>query len=283
MSLRSNSRNNVRLDVESENSVLGANSFMTKMTKYRISTLPFQAFTLPQFLGDLAEIGVSSIELAKGHFDTLDAETARSLQEDFGLNFKSMLSTEDIASSNGLDTQIAILDIAQSLSIDRVCISSGGREEASENEIAMIIDRLKILTQQAERRNVTLAFYPHHGWMAYNLDRTERIFEEITSDNFQYYYCSYHFQRAGDDPVDALEHFVDRLCSVYFDCGVDPVTGDTPLWAPETDYRAVCKAIQNVTCDGEIMLIYLGLECDTPTPIIEGLLAAGDAIDTLMA
>ncbi len=252
------------------------------MNQYRVSTMPFSAFALNQFLGDLAEIGIASIELGKSHFQTLDAGTAASLQAESGLRFKSMLTTEDIAGPNGLGEQIAILEIAQKLSIPMVCVSSGGREDATEAEIELIIDRLRTLTQEAERRSLTLAFYPHHGWMAYNLKRTERIFGAIPSDSFKFYYCSYHFQRAGDDPVVALERLADRLCSVYFDCGVDPATGETPLWAPETDYRAVLRAIRRIGYSEEIMLIYLGLKVESPGPIIEGIVRARSLLNELM-
>ena len=253
------------------------------MREYCASTFPFHAFTLRQFLGDLAEIGISTIELGKPHFQTLDAQTAASLQAETGQRFKSMLTTEDIAGPNGLDDLVAVLEVAQRLSIPRVSVPSGGREEATEAEIETIIDRLRTLTEEAQRRNLTLAFYPHHGHMAYNLERTERIFNAIHSDSFRFYYCSYHFQRAGDDPVVALERLSDRLCNVYFDCGVDPATGQTPLWAPETDFRAVCRAIQRAGYQEEIMLIYLGLTPETPQPIIEGIVQARAVLDELMA
>lgn len=252
------------------------------MNQFRVSTLPFSAFALDRFLGGLVEIGISSIELGKTHFQSLDKQTAASLQSETGLRFKSILTTEDIAGPNGLREQIAILDTAQKLSIPMVCVSSGGREDATEAEIELIIDRLTTLTQEAERRSLTLAFYPHHGWMAYNLERTERIFNAIPSGSFKFYYCSYHFQRAGDDPVVALERLADRLCSVYFDCGVDPGTGETPLWAPETDYRAVFRAIRRTGYSDEIMLIYLGLKVESPDPIIEGIVRARALLNELM-
>ena len=252
------------------------------MNQYCVSTFSFRTFELDQFLSDLAEIGISTIELGKPHYETLDPETAARLQAETGLRFKSMLTTEDIAAPDGLDVQVGILDIAHKLSIPMVSVSSGGREDATEDEIEMIIDRLQTLTQEAERRNLMLSFYPHGGWMAYNLERTERIFNAIQSDSFGFYYCPYHFQVAGDDPVVALERLVDRMCNVYFDCGIDPETGETPLWAPATDYPAVCQAIKSAGYQEEIMLIYLGLDPETPGPIVDGIVRARALIDEMM-
>lgn len=252
------------------------------MNQYCVSTFSFPKFELEDFLGDLAAIGISTIELGKMHYEALDPETAARLQAENGLRFKSMLTTEDIAAPDGLDVQVGVLDIAHKLSIPMVSVSSGGREESSEAEIEMIIDRLKMLTQEAERRNIMLSFYPHGGWMAYNLERTERIFDAIQSDSFGFYYCPYHFQVAGDDPVVALERLVHRMVNVYFDCGIDPETGETPLWAPATDYPAVCQAIKRAGYKEEIMIIYLGLDSATPGPIVDGIVRARALIDEMM-
>ena len=115
--------------------------------------------------------------------------------------------------------------------------------------------------------------------MAYNLDRTQQLFDAIPSNNFGFYYSSYHFHRAGDDPVIALRTLSDRLFSVYFNCGVDSATRSEPFWAPEMDFRAICKEIERVGYDKEIMLIYLGLKAETPQPIIEGVLNARTKLD----
>ena len=255
------------------------------MTKYRVSTFPFRDFSLEQFVGGLADIGISSIELGKPHFQDLSAEQASILRAECGLPFKSMLSTEDIAGPEGLEDQIAILNIAQNLSVSTVSIASGGTEEATEYEIDLIIDRLKSLTEEAERRNLKLQFYSHGGWMAYNLERCERIFSSIVSDSFGYYYCPYHFYMAGDDPVVALERLADRLMGVYFDCGVDPITKEStyPLWVPEIDYHAVCQAIKRTAYTGEIMLISFGTKQDSIQMFLDGIEKARNLVDQLMS
>lgn len=254
------------------------------MTKYCVSTFPLGEFGLGDFLGDLADIGISTIELGKTHLEGLDASTAVSLQADTGLRFKSTLTTEDIAGPNGLAQQMAVLDRAQELSIPTVSISSGGSEDSSEAEIDTIIGRLKTLTQEAEKRKLKLSFYSHRGWMAYNLERCERIFDAIQSDSFGYYYCPYHFHIAGDDPVVALERLGERLASVYFDCGWDFQDTTAPLWEQdELDYGAVCKAIQRTGFEGEIMLIYFAEKVETPEPIIRGIEEARNVVDGLMA
>lgn len=255
------------------------------MTNYCVSTFPFRDFPLDQFLVGLADIGISSIELGKPHFQDLNARQASILQAECGLPFKSMLTTEDIAAPDGLDEQISILNIAQKLSIPTVSISSGGTEEATEYEIDRIIDRLKSLTEEAERRNLKLQFYSHGGWMGYNLERCERIFSSVVSDSFGYYYCPYHFHMAGDDPVVALERLIDRLVGVYFDCGVDPITKDSsyPLWVPEIDYHAVCQTIKRTAYSGEIMLISFGTDKYTPRMFMDGITKARNLVDELMS
>jgi sugar phosphate isomerase/epimerase len=255
------------------------------MTEYCVSTFPLSAFPLEQFLGDLSASGISMIELGKKHFEELDASTAASLQAETGLRFNSTLTTEDIAALDGLEKQIAVLDHARELSLPTVSVSSGGREDADESEIELIIDRLQTLTEEAVRRNLTLSFYSHGGWMAYNLKRCERIFDAISSDSFGYYYCPYHFQIAGDDPLVALERLGHRLSSVYFDCGVDPATGsaDSPLWGADIDYGTVCRAIKGTGYAGEIMLIYFAQDTATPGPTVEGIRAARALVDELMA
>ncbi|MDP6756795.1 MAG: TIM barrel protein [Chloroflexota bacterium] len=255
------------------------------MTEYCVSTFPLSAFPLDHFLGDLATTGISMVELGKQHFEELDASTAASLQAETGLRFNSTLTTEDIAAPDGLEKQIAVLDHARELSLAAVSVSSGGREDATEAEIELIIDRLKTLTGEAEKRNLTLSFYSHGGWMAYNLTRCERIFDAISSDSFGYYYCPYHFQIAGDDPLVALERLGHRLSSVYFDCGVDPATGsaDSPLWGADIDYGAVCQAVKRTGYRGEIMLIYFAQDTGTPGPTVEGVQAARTLVDELMA
>lgn len=254
------------------------------MTNYRVSTFPLSEFALGDFLGDLADSGISSIELGSPHFQALDAPTAASLQAESGLPFRSMLTTANTAGPEGLEEQMAVLDIAQKLSIPTVSVSSGGSEDSDEAEIELIIDRLKTLTQEAENRNLKLSFYSHRGWMAYNLERCERIFDAIQSDSFGYYYCPYHFHIAGDDPVVALERLAERLSSVYFDCGWDFDKTTAPLWEQEElDYRAVCQAIQKAGFEGEIMLIYFAEKAETPEPMIRGIRDARATVDELMA
>jgi sugar phosphate isomerase/epimerase len=249
------------------------------MRKYSASTLPFTAFALDQFLRNLADNGISAVELAKAHFDGLDAQAAKVLQEETGVRFKSLLSTVNIATPNGLDEMVAVLDIAKGLAISMVSVSSGGREEVTEAEIDTIIDRLATLTETAAHRNITLAFYAHEGSMAYSLERTQRIFDAISSDYLGFYYSPYHFHRAGDDPVAALENLAARLCNVYFNCGVDPATGKQPFWGPEMDLSAICAAIQQAGYSEEIMLIYLGLKAETPRPITEGIVHARSLLE----
>ena len=221
-------------------------------------------------MGGLSEGGVSAIELAQAHFSDAEAETIAELREETGLNFKSMLSTVRVDAPDGLEALIEILDTAQRLSIPIVTIASGGNEEATAREIETIIDHLKTVTEEAQARNLTLALYAHEGSLAYNLERMQHIFNAISAENFGFYYSPYHFHRAGDDPVAALRTLSERLFSVYFNCGVDSRTGSEPFWAPEMDFSAICKEIDRVGYTDEIMLIYLGLQAETPQPIIEG-------------
>ena len=46
------------------------------------------------------------------------------------------------------------------------------------------------------------------------------------------------------------------------------------------DFRAICKEIDRVGYDQEIMLIYLGLKADTPQPIVEGVSNARMKLET---
>ena len=250
------------------------------MRRYCASTLPFSAFALNQFLDELAENHILAVELVRRHFEDLDAETSAALQQRTGVRFRSLLSTDNIATPNGLDEMTAVLDTAVRLSIPMVSVPSGGREEAAADEVAEIVDRLKRLTQAAEDRGLTLSLYAHEGSMAYNLASTQRILDAIPSKSLGFYYSPYHFHRAGDDPVAALEALADRLCNVYFNCGVDAETGREPFWSPEMDFGAICQAIDRTGYAREIMLIYLGLKADTPQPIINGTVKARSLLET---
>ena len=250
------------------------------MKTYCASTLPFAHFGLTEFVGNLSEGGVSAIELAQAHFSDVEAETIAALREETGIHFKSLLSTVRVDAPDGLEALISILDIAQRLSISTVSIASGGNETATAREIETIIDHLKTVTAEAQARNLTLALYAHEGSLAYNLERTQQIFNAIPSENLGFYYSAYHFHRAGDDPVVALRTLSERLSSVYFNCGVDSGTGSEPFWAPEMDFRAICKEIERVGYAAEIMLIYLGLKAETPQPIIEGVSNAREKLET---
>ena len=250
------------------------------MKTYCASTLPFSSFRLTEFVSELSDGGISAIELAHAHFSDVEAETIATLREEIGLHFKSLLSTVRVDAPDGLEAQISILDVAQRLSIPIVSIASGGDETATAREIDTIIDHLKTVTAEAQTRNLTLALYAHEGSLAYNIERTQQIFNAIPSENFGFYYSPFHFHRAGDDPVVALQTLSERLNSIYFNCGVDSRTGSEPFWAPEMDFRAICKEIERVGYDQEIMLIYLGLKVDTPQPIIEGVSNARAKLET---
>ena len=250
------------------------------MKTYCASTLPFSQFSLTEFVGGLSESGVSAIELAQVHYSDVETETIATLREETGLDFKSMLSTVGVDAPDGLQTLISILDTAQRLSIPTISIASGGNETATTREIETIIDRLKTVTAEAEARNLTLMLYAHEGSLAYNLERTQLILDAIPSDNLGFYYSPFHFHRGGDDPVVALRTLSDRLSSVYFNCGVDSKTGSEPFWAPEMDFSAICKEIERVGYAGSIMLIYLGLQAETPQPIIEGVANARAKLET---
>ncbi len=244
------------------------------MRTYCASTLPFSPYPLTEFVGELSEGGVSAIELSQTHFSDVEAETIGTLQEETGLYFKSLLSTVKIDAVDGFESQISILDIAKRLSVPIVSVASGGTEDATDNEIDKIIDLLRTLTIEAKSRNLMLSLYAHEGSLAFNLERTQQIFDAISEDNFGFYYSPFHFHLAGDDPVIALRTLSERLNNVYFNCGVDSETGSEPFWAPEMDFHAICKEIQRIGYEREIMLIYLGLKVESPQPIVKGVLNA---------
>ncbi len=244
------------------------------MRTYCASTLPFSPYPLSEFVGELSNGGITAIELSQTHYSDLEADTLTQLHEKTGAKFKSLLSTVAVDAPDGLESLISILDTAQRLAIPIVSIASGGKEDATVGEIETIIDLLKTITKEAENRNLTLALYAHEGSLAYNLERTKQLLDAVPSDSFTFYYSPYHFHRAGDDPVAALQTLSERLSSVYFNCGVDSKTGSEPFWGPEMDFPAICKEIERVDYTDEIMLIYLGLKVDTPHPIIQGVLNA---------
>ena len=250
------------------------------MRTYRASTLPFANFGLAEFVGKLSESGVTAIELAQVHYSDVEAETIATLREETGLHFTTMLSTVRVDAPDGLEALISILDTAQRLSISTVSIASGGNETATAREIETIIGHLKTVTAEAAARNLNLILYAHEGSLAYNLERTQHILNAIPADNLGFYYSPYHFHRAGDDPVVALRTLSERLSNVYFNCGVDSGTGSEPFWAPEMDYRGICQEIERIGYAGEIMLIYLGLQAETPQPIIEGVANARAKLET---
>lgn len=250
------------------------------MRTYCASTLPFSSYPLTEFVGELSKGGVSAIELSQAHFSDAEVETITELQEEVGIYFKSLLSTVKIDASDGFESQISILDTAKRLSVPIVSIASGGSEDATDNEIDRIIDLLRTLTIEAKSRDLTLALYAHEGSLAYNLDHTQQIFDAISEENFGLYYSPYHFHRAGDDPVFVLQTLSERLFSVYFNCGIDSRTGSEPFWAPEMDFRGICKEIERVGYEQEIMLIYLGLTVNSPQPIVEGILKARAKLET---
>ena len=250
------------------------------MKTYRASTLPFSQFGLTEFVGGLAQSGMSAIELAQVHYSDVESETLAALREETGLHFTSMLSTVAVDAPDGLETLISILDTAQRLSIPIVSIASGGNETATPREIEMIIGHLKTVTTEAEARNLIVMLYAHEGSLAYNLERTQQILDAIPSENLGFYYSPYHFHRAGDDPVVALRALSERLTSVYFNCGVDSKTGSEPFWAPEMDFHAICQEIDRIGYAEEIMLIYLGLKAETPQPVIEGVAKARAKLET---
>ena len=235
---------------------------------------------MPAFVSGLSEVGVSAIELAQVHYSDVEAETLATLRDETGLHFTSMLSTVSVDAPDGLEALISILDTAQRLSIPTVSIASGGNETATAREIETIIGHLKTVTAEAEARNLNLILYAHEGSLAYNLERTQNILNAIPTENLGFYYSPYHFHRAGDDPVVALRILSERLSSVYFNCGVDSRTGSEPFWAPEMDFHGICQEITRVGYTGEIMLIYLGLQAETPQPIIEGVSKARAKLET---
>ena len=250
------------------------------MRTYCASTLPFSPYPLSEFVGELSKGGITAIELAQTHYSELDADNLTQLHKDTGVKFKSLLSTVAVDAPDGLESLISILDTAKKLATPIVSIASGGKEDATVGEIETIIDLLKTVTTEAEKRNLTLALYAHEGSLAYNLERTKQLLDAIPSDRFTFYYSPFHFHRAEDDPVVALQTLYERLSSVYFNCGVDSKTGSEPFWGPEMDFPAICKEIERVGYTDEIMLIYLGLKVDTPQPIIEGVLNARTKLDS---
>lgn len=250
------------------------------MRTFCASTLPFSPYPLTEFVGELSKGGISAIELSQTHYSDVEADTISKLHDETGLHFKSLLSTVKVDTPDGFESQLSILDTADKLSIPIVSIASGGTEDASQRETEEIIDLLRSLTTEAKSRNLALSLYAHEGSLAYNLEHTHQILDAITDDNFGLYYSPYHFYKAGDDPVIALQTLSERLNNVYFNCGVDSQTGSEPFWGPEMDFHAICKEIVRTGFEEEIMLIYLGLNVDTPQPIIEGVLNARDRLET---
>jgi len=243
--------------------------------------MPLQAHALGDVLRALAEKGFSAAELARGHLDGLSAAEADALQRAHGVKFRSLLSTDDIMADGGREALADLVESAARLSIPMVSIPTGGQEQASEEEVARCVERIGILAQRAERADVRLGLYAHEGSIGYNLPRLRRILDDVASPALAFYYSGYHFHRAGESPVDALEALAGRLCNVYFNCGVDPDGAGEPFWAPEMDLPAVCRALDRVGYDEEIMLIYLGLDGEALGPVMDGLARAKTALDAM--
>ena len=119
------------------------------MRTYCASTLPFSAFDLTAFVGELSEGGMSAIELAHPHFSDVEAETIDTLREETGLNFKSMLSTVRVDAPDGLEALIAILDTAQRLPFQ----SSASRVEAMKPPLLARLTRLLITLKQSPKKH----------------------------------------------------------------------------------------------------------------------------------
>jgi sugar phosphate isomerase/epimerase len=245
--------------------------------------MPLQAYPLAEILPALRGAGFAAVELAHGHLERCSAHDAATLQQEHGVKFRSMLSTDDIMTAEGRERLADLVETAGRLSIPMVSIPGGGVEDASEEDVASCVDRLAILTQRAERADVRLGLYAHEGSIAYNLARIGAILDAIQSPALGFYYSGYHFHRAGDSPVGALESLAGRLCNVYFNCGEDPGGAGEPFWAPEMDLPAICDALNGVGYDEEIMLIYLGLDARTPGPVVAGLTRARDALDAMFS
>ncbi len=249
--------------------------------RYCASTMPLQGYPLAEILPALAEAGFGAAELAIGHLDGLSASSAAELQEAHGVKFRSLLSTDDIMAPGGRERLADLVETAGRLAIPMVSVPSGGAEDASDEDIPRCVDRLGVLTQRAERADVRLGLYAHEGSIGYSLARVARILDAIPSSALGFYYSGYHFHRAGESPVEALEALAARLCNVYFNCGVDPGGAGEPFWAPEMDLPAVCRALDRVGYTEEIMLIYLGLDPEALGPIIDGLARAKSALDAM--
>lgn len=251
---------------------------------YYVSTLPFKQFPLDETLRKIRLGGFDAVELANDHVRQVgDAGRVKELAGECGIGIKSVLAGTAPADEAGLDGLLRLMDELQRMGVNRLSVASGGREQSDEAQIAAIIRNIKALVAEAEKREFVVSFYTHTNNMAYNLERTERIFREIPSSNFRFYYSPYHFHAAGEDPVAALKRLQARLAFVYFNCGVDPATRTEPFWGPAIDYRAVCRALVECGYAGDIMLLYLGLKVSAPDPIVEKLAAVREQINGFFA
>jgi sugar phosphate isomerase/epimerase len=108
----------------------------------------------------------------------------------------------DVGGLPGEDNKISMIkmfDVAHKLSIPIVSMRSGGKtgdKEAKKQEFS----RIRKLSEEAERRGITLAVNPHTGGSIYNTETLMPLLKEINSPGLGMTLDPKELFLAGDDP-----------------------------------------------------------------------------------
>lgn len=236
------------------------------MIKLGVNSVLFGGFDFGTACRYIALAGYDGVEISaiKGMCEHLEldrwqeqATTIKQIVNDNGLEILSM----EVASLDE-DRLIKAFEAGAEIGIPIINVGPGGKSDVPE-DLENSINKLKKLSEMAEKYGVTLCVKAHVGSAIYNTDTMLKAISRIDSPAFGIDMDPSHIYRAGEDPADALSKVIHKVKHIHIrDCkGRSAGPGEPRLQAcgrGDIDLMKFCKVLVENGYSGPVSLEIIG-------------------------
>lgn len=236
------------------------------MIELGVNSVLFGGFDFATACKYIALAGYDGVEISaiKGMCEHLEldrwqeqASTIKQIVTDNGLKILSM----EVASLDE-DRLTKAFEAGAEIGIPIINVGPGGKSDIPE-DLENSINKLRILSEKAEKYGVTLCVKAHVGSAIYNTPTTLEAMSRIDSPAFGIDMDPSHIYRAGEDPADALSKVIHRARHIHIrDCkGRSAGPGEPKLQAcgrGDIDLMRFCKVLVEGGYSGPVCLEVIG-------------------------
>lgn len=236
------------------------------MVELGVNSVLFGGFDFSTACKYIALAGYDGVEISaiKGMCEHLELDrwqeqalTIKKIAEDNGLKILSM----EVASLDE-DRLTKAFEAGAEIGIPIINVGPGGKSNVRE-DLENSINKLRLLSEKAEKYGVTLCVKAHVGSAIYNTPTTLEAISKINSPAFGIDMDPSHIYRSGEDPAEALSKVIHRVRHIHIrDCkGRNSGPGEPRMQAcgrGDIDLMKFCKVLVENNYSGPVCLEIIG-------------------------